>query len=605
VINLGDAVKDTLGVDDRTFVHEAGDYLLMTIEGDKDVGYTQFVTTRGTSTPQSINLNENGTLLVPSVDYDLRLQVGLNLVGIPVRLFAKQPQWAQGLLDKVTQGIPSISRWVPGSGTQETITRTATGTFVGAENWPLADTTNGTYYEGFFIAVDGQEYITLSGSLYGTELPPKVFPENALYWIARPAQIDSLFYAWSARTMLTNIANASEIFRYNEDTQSYESAVVDQTTGAIIYNQDFHIDVSEGYILRVTAASQWDINIPVQTQLANAQAKLVDVSGVTPSLTLNTSESNIGSGAVRNVRLSDVSSSAALVSWVTNVSVTTQIRYGKVSEGLNKVAVFKQDAGSVAMGSLHLLGLEPETEYAFEIVSNGITYNNNGSPYTFKTARIGTGFPYTVYGRMADESGKPLENTLVYVELRSGEVISTVIADMTDENGYWNVNLANLKMADGEVYQWKAGDEIRVTALYGDASTSFRTLVTGESPQNIVRVSDLDGVAVQDKKEVAKVALPKAFAMGQNYPNPFNPSTTIAYDVPDNEIHGVRVDLNVYNIRGQVVRKLVDGSVKEPGHYVVQWNGKNDNGEAVSSGVYFYRIKAGNFVATRKMVLLK
>jgi len=600
VINLGDAVKDTLGVDDRTFVHEAGDYLVVTVEGDKDVGYIQFVDTRGTETPQAVNASESGTLLVPSVNYDLRLRTGLNLIGIPVDLFASEPQTAQDLLLEINQLATSISMWDPGSGTQQTITRTGGG-FVGADNWNLADD-DGNYYRGYFISVDGQEYITLRGSLYGIELPPMIFQDAALYWIARPAQISSLFYGWSARTMLGNIANASEIFRFNEDTQQYESAVVDQQTGAIIYNNDFHIDVSEGYILRVTAASQWDINTPVQTQLANAEAKFGDVSGVTPSLSLHTGESNISGGAVRNVRLSDITSSAAMVSWVTNSSVTTQIRYGKASEGLNKVAVFKQDAGSVGMGSLRLLGLEPETEYVFEIVSNGITYNNNGSPYTFKTAKIGTGYPYVVFGRMVDERGEPLENAMVYVELRRDERISLAIADMTDENGYWNVNLANLKMADGQVYQWKAGDEIRVTAIFGDVSTSFRTLVTGASPQNVVRVSDLDGAA--SKNEVAKVALPKSFAMGQNYPNPFNPSTTIAYDIPDSETHGVKVDLNVYNIRGQLVRRLVS-DVKESGHYVVQWNGENDKGEPVSSGVYFYRIKAGNFVSTRKMVLLK
>lgn len=601
VINLGDAVTDTVGMVDRTFVHEAGDFLIITIEGDKDIGFVQFVTTRGTSSPQAVNLGENVTQLVPSVNYDLRLKVGLNLIGIPVDLFTTEPQTAKALLSEITQGIPSISRWISATGTQETITRTGAG-FVGANDWNLADE-DGNYYCGYFIAVDGQEYITLGGSLYGTELPPVIFDNAALYWIARPAQIDSLFYAWSARTMLANIANASEIFRYNEDTQQYESACVDQVTGSIVYNNNFHIDVSEGYILRVTAASQWDINTPTLTQLANAEAKFGSVSGVTPSLTLNTSESNASSGAVRNVRLSDITSSAAVVSWITNGSVTTQIRYGKASEGLNRVAVFTKDANSVAcMGSLQLLGLEPETEYVFEIVSNGITYNNNGGPYIFKTAKIGTGFPYTVYGRMVDESGEPLENTMVYVELRRGDKPSTTIADLTDENGYWNVNLANLKMADGEVYQWKAGDEIRVTAVYSNVSMSFRTLVTGESPQNVVRVSDLDGVA--SKKEVAKVALPKAFALGQNYPNPFNPSTTIAYDIPDSEVHGLKVDLNIYNIRGQLVRKLVS-AVKEPGHYVVQWSGENNKGEAVSSGVYFYRIKAGNFVSTRKMVLLK
>ncbi len=94
--------------------------------------------------------------------------------------------------------------------------------------------------------------------------------------------------------------------------------------------------------------------------------------------------------------------------------------------------------------------------------------------------------------------------------------------------------------------------------------------------------------------------LPSAFALRQNYPNPFNPSTTIHYDLPKSS----NVRLNIYNIQGQRVMTLVNGQ-KTAGRYQVSWNGRNERGQMVSSGIYIYRIQAGDFIKTRKMMLLK
>jgi hypothetical protein len=88
---------------------------------------------------------------------------------------------------------------------------------------------------------------------------------------------------------------------------------------------------------------------------------------------------------------------------------------------------------------------------------------------------------------------------------------------------------------------------------------------------------------------------PLAFALEQNYPNPFNPVTTIRYAVP----HRSQVVMNVYNTLGQKVAELVKGEV-EAGIHEVKFDGKN-----LASGVYFYRLQAGNFVQTKKLLLLR
>jgi hypothetical protein len=99
------------------------------------------------------------------------------------------------------------------------------------------------------------------------------------------------------------------------------------------------------------------------------------------------------------------------------------------------------------------------------------------------------------------------------------------------------------------------------------------------------------------------VNLPRAFAMSQNFPNPFNPSTVISYTIPE-QSEQIAVKLNVFNIRGQLLRTLVD-EIQGPGIFTVEWDGVDNTGRKVASGVYFYRITAGNFVSMRKMVMLK
>ncbi|MBT4947075.1 MAG: T9SS type A sorting domain-containing protein, partial [Candidatus Marinimicrobia bacterium] len=95
-------------------------------------------------------------------------------------------------------------------------------------------------------------------------------------------------------------------------------------------------------------------------------------------------------------------------------------------------------------------------------------------------------------------------------------------------------------------------------------------------------------------------AVPDAFALHQNYPNPFNPSTTLNYDLPEQ----AWVHLVVYDLHGREIITLVAGD-QEPGYKTVIWNGINNQGKPVGSGIYMYRINTEQFSRTRKMILLK
>ncbi|MDH4224001.1 MAG: T9SS type A sorting domain-containing protein [candidate division Zixibacteria bacterium] len=94
--------------------------------------------------------------------------------------------------------------------------------------------------------------------------------------------------------------------------------------------------------------------------------------------------------------------------------------------------------------------------------------------------------------------------------------------------------------------------------------------------------------------------IPKEFSLAQNYPNPFNPITTVSYALPVD----APVKLTIYNILGQRVKTLVD-DYQTAGYKQVIWDGTNENGQEVSSGIYFYQIKAGSFSKTAKMSMLK
>ncbi len=94
--------------------------------------------------------------------------------------------------------------------------------------------------------------------------------------------------------------------------------------------------------------------------------------------------------------------------------------------------------------------------------------------------------------------------------------------------------------------------------------------------------------------------LPENFDLKANYPNPFNPTTTIAFDLPE----ATDVRLEVYDMMGRRVATLVNGNMSA-GRYEAVWNARADNGAAVASGVYIYRLRAGSFESVKQMVLMK
>ena len=98
----------------------------------------------------------------------------------------------------------------------------------------------------------------------------------------------------------------------------------------------------------------------------------------------------------------------------------------------------------------------------------------------------------------------------------------------------------------------------------------------------------------------AQNEIPESAISLNNYPNPFNPETTISFSISNDS----KVNLSIYNIRGQKVRTLIKDQLEKGFHEII-WNSKDKNGKSVASGVYFYKFKVGDYQKIKKMLLLK
>jgi len=104
----------------------------------------------------------------------------------------------------------------------------------------------------------------------------------------------------------------------------------------------------------------------------------------------------------------------------------------------------------------------------------------------------------------------------------------------------------------------------------------------------------------QNSTPTGNIESPSTYCISQNYPNPFNPETKIHFQLPED----VHVTLSIYNMLGQKVRMLVDKQMST-GFHTIKWDGRNNFGTAVASGVYLYAIQAGKYYEKKKMVLMR
>jgi hypothetical protein len=171
------------------------------------------------------------------------------------------------------------------------------------------------------------------------------------------------------------------------------------------------------------------------------------------------------------------------------------------------------------------------------------------------------------------------------------------VDDLNDPLIIWKAlpdyDLDGVKEGDHlEVRLWRNNKEIiEIFKLEGDTKFSEKRIFS------VIKIST--GMKTDGLNLVSDI-IPKEMGLRQNYPNPFNPTTTIEISLNKNS----NIDLLVYNIRGEVVKRLVSGYYPA-GRYLVEWDSKNDHGLQVASGIYFYRMQADAFVEIKKMIFSK
>ena len=236
---------------------------------------------------------------------------------------------------------------------------------------------------------------------------------------------------------------------------------------------------------------------------------------------------------------------------------------------------------------------------AFRSTNNGTTWTSARNGLTSDNVHAFTVYPNSTGGTNLF-AGTYFGNG-VYLSTDNGTSWTAV------NNGLTNSNVRALAVSDTNLFAGTDGGGFFHSTNNGTSWTSFNTGLTN-NVVNALLVSGTylfagtnDGVwrlplseiitSVEDQNN----GIPSQFILEQNYPNPFNPSTTIRYSIPASEF----VTLNVYDVLGNEVATLVD-EYRPAGSYEV-----NFNASQLSSGIYFYKLQAGSFVETKKMILLR
>jgi hypothetical protein len=214
---------------------------------------------------------------------------------------------------------------------------------------------------------------------------------------------------------------------------------------------------------------------------------------------------------------------------------------------------------------------------------------------------------FDVYARtgLAATNSTPRARYLIYQQ--GGAQPETVIVS---QNGAERIYLGRFQFRRGG-RDFTMGS--KQTAIFGyirlENDTALVSAYYADSLINRAKIDSFviraDAIEIREAPKPTKVQIqtseiPKEFYLAQNYPNPFNPSTDIEFSIPI----AVNVEIKVYDVLGREVATLINETL-QPGKYKVRWNGTDRNGALVSSGVYFYVMKAGKFIQTRKMMLLK
>ncbi|MBD3377334.1 T9SS type A sorting domain-containing protein [candidate division KSB1 bacterium] len=230
------------------------------------------------------------------------------------------------------------------------------------------------------------------------------------------------------------------------------------------------------------------------------------------------------------------------------------------------------------------------------IVSAELMGDNPRDPMSYMTEVIYTGEPNDIQNIVVKDSAGIIttnySNTSRFASKVEAHTMGQPI-DFDDDDQY--ELLASFQSNTDSV----TTTNITWDPVAGDYDTT-ETKIANDKNFVVMRF-EFTGPATAVERHEVRFVTPDDFVLEQNYPNPFNPTTTISYDLPLNK----QVSLKIYNTMGQLVRTLVDDQLQVAGQHKVVWDGLNDAGSRVATGVYIYSLEFGNFSKSRRMTLVK
>jgi len=296
------------------------------------------------------------------------------------------------------------------------------------------------------------------------------------------------------------------------------------------------------------------------------------------------------------------------------IDPVTNVLYG-ISSGSFEAELVRVNATEGDAWSLYTLDLGNMVGIGF--TSTGTLYGvlQSGDIYTIDLTDGSYGFVVTADRQLASMEIDPMTGVMYVaprIVLGAGKDRIYIVNKLTGETtliGETGFGVTTNDMAfdeNGVMYGVIGGTNEEGQLITISTTDGAGSLVGGIGFQNVLGLGyAINGIVISVTPDDDKNFLPQEFALSQNYPNPFNPSTSIKYSVPVD----ANVTLTIYNLLGQVVTTLVNEDVSA-GNYSTVWNGADGNGFQVSSGIYFYEMKAnGNngtpYSQTKKMILLK
>ncbi|MEG8947699.1 FlgD immunoglobulin-like domain containing protein [Rosettibacter firmus] len=338
--------------------------------------------------------------------------------------------------------------------------------------------------------------------------------------------------------------------------------------------------------------------------VAPAPSGTYNISASTGTLTFTPAIADAGKVITFTIEAKDASNSTATTT--TEVTVTHTLAKGDINGSGMPDATDASDILKHVVGSA--LITDPEKVYAADVNGDGevgaydaawiLYYVANGS---WPTAKISAAMGTVEFDRASSEKG--IISLPITLKKTSGVVSVYTEVQLTDAIEFKGVSTS---LPEGWVAYSNFANGVLKIAMAGttplkDGNVAMINLALKdkEAQVNLSASAKLNDQSF-GMMNVKVKEIPAEFSISQNYPNPFNPTTSIKYAIPQD----ARVTLVIYDMLGQVVKTLVDQE-QEAGYYTVRWDGTNDFGSKVSSGIYIYRIIAGKYTSTMKMNLLK